>query len=236
MHGHGVEQVGIAGLQVPGNNVIAGAVRLDIRDILELGIALVGADGLGLAEGLRLEPAVPAVRAANEFQAAVIGGGLVQRYPDRQHLPAADRPVGLVVVPAGALAHGGFLDEQLVVEQVDLVAAEKGLGNGGQLRIHADVPEGRVGLPQAQVAVEQALVRLVAVEKGARLADVVLDGRGQPLQLRRRYQAAQGHHPVGVVGVDVRLLHGVAHGLSPSSSSSFSTSSLSSSYSSSSFP
>jgi hypothetical protein len=118
----------------PGHADLAGGLKyntLDVRDILELGVALVLCDRRGLTKHFRLEPAAPAVGAANKFQAAVVGRCFVQGDPEGQYLPAADGPVGLVIVPACPLPHGRLFNEQLIVEQVDFVAGEKLLCDSG---------------------------------------------------------------------------------------------------------
>ena len=63
---------------------------------------------------------------------------------------------GLIIVPAGALAHSRFLHKQLVVEQVDFIAVKKSLGDDGQPGVQADFPEAGVRLPQPHVTVKQA--------------------------------------------------------------------------------
>ena len=57
VHGQGVERVGVPGLQVPADDVVIVARRVDVGDWLVVRVAFVVVVRGGVAEPLRLEPA-----------------------------------------------------------------------------------------------------------------------------------------------------------------------------------
>ena len=196
--GHGVEGERVARLHVPGEDVVAAGVDVGHRLVVLAALVFRAA----LREGLRLEPALPTVRAGDEGERAALARHGVERQPEGHDRPAAHRPVGLVVVPARRLRRARLLHEQLVVEEVEPLGVQEPRRHRPERSFAAEGAEALMRLPDAQIAVEAPGFRPVAVEIGPRLRDVALDRVREHAEPCRRHDTFHQHR---AVAVEIRL-------------------------------
>ncbi|MCX6951288.1 MAG: hypothetical protein NTV51_03760 [Verrucomicrobia bacterium] len=123
MHGERMEEDAVAGFEVPAQQPVLSRrdLGVDVRHFLEAPAGLELRSGL--VEIARREPAAPAVRPRQVFDAGV-APDRIERQPDRAHHLAIHRVVGLVVVPGRALARVRFLHQQVVVVVGDGIRAQ----------------------------------------------------------------------------------------------------------------
>ena len=82
----------------------------------------------------------PAVAAADVLDGDVLGDG-IQRKPERADLLAADRPVGLVLMPRRSLAGARLLHQELVVEEIHPARAHDPSRDLGGRRLESEAAE-----------------------------------------------------------------------------------------------
>ena len=153
-HEH-VEEDGVARLEGPGQDRVALGVALDVG---QLGQRPVGEPlGLAVQERPRHVPRPP-VGAGDELEGR-LPGHRVDREPQADVLVAGDVVVRQVLVPGGALAGAGLLDQDVVVEEADGRGAHQLAGDGGGGGVPDEALHGRDAVPRAEVLDEGPVVR-----------------------------------------------------------------------------
>ncbi len=103
-------------------------------------------------------------------------------------------------MPPRAVFGTGLLHEQLVVQEIDLLAVEELRRQRGQMRLQAKSAEVGIVFPNPQIAVETAFTirRIIAVHERPRVGDIPIDRRLQPRTPGRIDDIAHDHRTVTV--------------------------------------
>ena len=179
-----VEEDGIARLELPADDLVGGAIALDVRQILERSLR----EPLRLVvhERARHQPRA-AVRAGDELERRRARDG-IDREPNRACLRPVDVVVRLVLVPRRPLRRPRLLHEHVIVVEPHLLGTHQLTGDRRRRRVPGDPLELGQPLPVAEVLEEATRVVGTARDERAlaRLGEVGFDRRLGEREIRLR--------------------------------------------------
>src|SRR5260221_14008350 len=106
--GEGVKDDAVAGLERPGQHLMAIELGIEVGDRLPRLLAIREGEEFLAAGQTRPEPPVPSMRSLEEAPRP-LARHRIDRQPDRAHLPSVDAEIRLVLVPGGRLGVPGSL-------------------------------------------------------------------------------------------------------------------------------
>lgn len=187
MHRMKVERNGIAGHEVPAENAIFVAIRLDIGHFFQpVGRAVI-CDASELA---RREELAPSMRSGDELHAC-IARHRIERHPHADALPRAHTVIGFIVMPRCRLVRARLLHEHMFMEDACALRLHQFACDAGRRTFLDEASKRFDALPVAIVA-EEAPRRLsggVVAKVRPRLSDVHLHARAQCRNPVREYTA-----------------------------------------------
>lgn len=189
-----VEAHQVPRLQRPAEDREVFTMLLDLRQVGQC--ALGKPFGLIVHERARHKPR-SLVRSRDELQGRR-SAHWVHRNPEADVVGTRDVVVGLVLMPRRALSSVGFFDQDVIVVQTDLPAAEQTLGDCRQGGVVDHAAVMLIFLPVAEVFEEPARVIGAArhLGAGAGLRKILLDAFPELFNLRRGQGIANAHGPM----------------------------------------